>query len=247
MDRESHNHNPYPAGWPLMDQLKMPTGTWQERKTLILYVQPFYWFICTVLSSVHVGGRFNLRFTLVAEVISPNNCCWTVAVVYLPGNTLAYARSLRLDFASLLIIASVSGHTRYRSGFSPFREGLLCHSCALWTLLALFFVCLWHVDCVWFCWLVAACVVKLTPYVNPRTTSQNALFHKWVADLSQWVITRDPSYTKENVKLLLKQLFLGVEDVTIGKTVIKDQLRHTSNQGIPLHWRFQYGVSVLGR
>jgi hypothetical protein len=99
----------------------------------------------------------------------------------------------------------------------------------------------------------SACVVKLTPYVNPRTTSQNALFHKWVADLSQWVITRDPSYTKENVKLLLKQLFLGVEDVTIGKTVIKDQLRHTSNldKGEMHHfmnqvynWAFDLGLAL---
>ena len=160
MDRESHNHNPYPAGWPLMDQLKMPTGTWQERKTLILYVQPFYWFICTVLSSVHVGGRFNLRFTLVAEVISPNNCCWTVAVVYLPGNTLAYARSLRLVFASRFTIASVSGHARYRLVFSFFREGLLCHTCGGRTLLTFLVGC--FVDCNWFCWLVATCVVNLT-------------------------------------------------------------------------------------
>ena len=139
----------------------MPTCAWQERKTLILYVQPFYWLIFTILASVHDVGRFKIRSTLVSELISFNNCCRTVAVVYLPGNTLAYARSLRLVFASLLIIASVSGHTRYRSGLSPFREGLLCHTCALRTLLALFFVGL-NVDCVWFCWLVAACVVKLT-------------------------------------------------------------------------------------
>lgn len=72
------------------------------------------------------------------------------------------------------------------------------------------------------------CAITLKPYRNPRTTSQNAMFHAWCRELSAWVIKRDPTYTPENVKLLLKQKFLGTESIKVGKTVIENQLRHTS-------------------
>ncbi len=72
------------------------------------------------------------------------------------------------------------------------------------------------------------CAITLKPYRNPRTTSQNAMFHAWCRELSAWVIKRDPTYTPENVKLLLKQKFLGTESIQVGKTVIENQLRHTS-------------------
>lgn len=73
------------------------------------------------------------------------------------------------------------------------------------------------------------CAITLKPYSNPRTISQNAMFHSWCRYLSAAVNKRDASYTEENVKLLLKQLFLGTEEVKVGKTIIKDQLRQTSN------------------
>ena len=161
MDRESQNHNPYSAGWSLMDSWRcQPALDKKERHWFYTYNPFIDWSLrYSHQSTMSDGSKYDphwsqnlFRSTIVVER-SPL-CMYS-------GNTLAYARSLRLDFASLLIIASVSGHTRYRSGFSPFREGLLCHSCALRTLLALFFVGL-NVDCVWFCWLVAACVVKLT-------------------------------------------------------------------------------------
>ena len=75
----------------------------------------------------------------------------------------------------------------------------------------------------------APCSITLKPYRNPRTISQNAMFHAWCRELSKWVIDRDPTYTPENVKLLLKQKFLGTESIKVGKTVIENQLRHTSS------------------
>lgn len=70
--------------------------------------------------------------------------------------------------------------------------------------------------------------VKLSVYSDPRTLSQNNLFHKWCAELSKAFIKKTPSSTPENMKLLLKLKFLGVENVVVGKTVIKDQVKHSS-------------------
>jgi hypothetical protein len=97
------------------------------------------------------------------------------------------------------------------------------------------------------------CAVKLTPYKNPRTLSQNAMFHAWCRQLSKWVIDRDPSYTPDNVKLLLKQKFLGTENIKVGKTVIENQLRHTSSLDTGemhhfmtevYHWAFDLGCAL---
>ena len=97
------------------------------------------------------------------------------------------------------------------------------------------------------------CNIKLTPYRNPRSISQNSMFHAWCKYLSEQVIEKDASYTKENIKLLLKQLFLGTEEIQVGKTIIKDQLRHTSKLDIgEMHhflnevynWAFELGFSL---
>lgn len=97
------------------------------------------------------------------------------------------------------------------------------------------------------------CAIKLSPYKNPRSLSQNAMFHAWCRQLSKWVIDRDPSYTPENVKLLLKKKFLGTENIKVGKTVIENQLRHTSHLDTGemhhfmtevYHWAFDIGCHL---
>ena len=71
--------------------------------------------------------------------------------------------------------------------------------------------------------------IKLLPYTNPRSLNQNALFHKWCEQMSKHFIEKVPNATKENMKLMMKQRFLGVEDVKIGKTVIEGQVKRTSH------------------
>ena len=97
------------------------------------------------------------------------------------------------------------------------------------------------------------CAITLKPYKNPRTLSQNAMFHAWCRELSAWVIERDPTYTPDNVKLLLKQKFLGTENVKVGKTLIENQLRHTSKLDTGemhhfmdevYHWAFELGYAL---
>ena len=44
----------------------------------------------------------------------------------------------------------------------------------------------------------APLVVKLEPYKDPRSLSQNALFHVWCADLSKAFIKKVPTANKEN-------------------------------------------------
>lgn len=65
-------------------------------------------------------------------------------------------------------------------------------------------------------------------YRNPRTLSQNKLFHKWCTELSDRYIEKHPTYTQDAFKLYLKKLFLGLEDIKVGKEVITGQVRHTS-------------------
>jgi len=97
------------------------------------------------------------------------------------------------------------------------------------------------------------CAIFLKPYKNPRSISQNAMFHAWCRQLSAWVIERDTSYTPENVKLLLKQKFLGTENIKVGKTIIENQLRQTSKLDTGemhnfmneiYHWAFEIGCNL---
>ena len=70
--------------------------------------------------------------------------------------------------------------------------------------------------------------IKLEKYDDGRSLSQNALFHVWCADLSKAFIEKIPTATKENMKLMLKQRFLGTYDVKVGKTVIEGQVKSSS-------------------
>ena len=95
---------------------------------------------------------------------------------------------------------------------------------------------------------------KLTPYKNPRTTSQNALFHAWCGQMSDLFITKNPTCTRENMKLMLKHRFLGVETVKIGKEYEVDhQVRKTSELDVGemvhfmdevYHWAIEHKVPL---
>lgn len=74
----------------------------------------------------------------------------------------------------------------------------------------------------------APLVVKLEPYKDPRSLSQNALFHVWCAELSKAFIKKVPTATKENMKMMMKQRFLGTYDIQVGKTVIEGQVKSSS-------------------
>lgn len=68
-------------------------------------------------------------------------------------------------------------------------------------------------------------------YKNARSISQNALFHIWVREITDYFISRGGNVewtTEDNVKLYIKQQFLGFEDITFNKTVIPQQLKRTS-------------------
>lgn len=76
-------------------------------------------------------------------------------------------------------------------------------------------------------------VLKPEAYKNPRTLSQNALMHVWFRDMANALANRgvkveDDPITPDDVKLMLKDKFLGYADIIRGKLVIKDQLRSTS-------------------
>ena len=76
--------------------------------------------------------------------------------------------------------------------------------------------------------------VNVVEWRDKRSLSQNALFHVWVGELSEFLIKRGrKDASKEFCKDLLKHTFLGYEEkemtdaVTGDKTVISS-LKHTS-------------------
>ena len=70
-------------------------------------------------------------------------------------------------------------------------------------------------------------VVKLERYDDPRTNSQNNLFHKWCRQMSDAFIEKVPDATEENMKFMMKSMFLGTETITIGKETYPDQIKPT--------------------
>jgi len=100
----------------------------------------------------------------------------------------------------------------------------------------------------------APLAITLKPYTNPRTISQNALLHMWCRQLSAHYIKKVDTATPENMKLMMKQRFLGVEDIKIGKTIIQGQVKHSSglDKGAMVtfldsvyHWGRDNGVLLL--
>lgn len=70
--------------------------------------------------------------------------------------------------------------------------------------------------------------IKHGKYTNPRTTSQNALFHLWCNEASKQFTKRGKkNCTPENIKLLLKSHLLGHEDIQIGSKTLQNVLKST--------------------
>jgi hypothetical protein len=93
-------------------------------------------------------------------------------------------------------------------------------------------------------------VIQPKPYRNPRSYSQNALLHKWFDTMANH-FSKKVDTNAEEMKALMKYKFLGVEDVVVGKTVIKDQLKSTAKltKGEMMHfmdsvydWAADHGV-----
>ena len=93
---------------------------------------------------------------------------------------------------------------------------------------------------------------KLEPYSNMRSLSQNALFHMWCGEMSNHFGSKI-DITPEQVKMLMKNEFLGTEDVIINNTVIENQLRSTSSLSKGemhqfmeqvFHWGLDHGVQL---
>ena len=93
--------------------------------------------------------------------------------------------------------------------------------------------------------------IKLEPYQEPRTISQNKLFHKWCDEMSKHFTKRIDTATKENMKMMMKQRFLGTYNIKIGKTLINDQVKSSSKLKVGemysfmdsvYHWARENGV-----
>lgn len=77
--------------------------------------------------------------------------------------------------------------------------------------------------------------VSVKEYRETRSLNQNALFHKWVGELSRYLIAggrKDSDF--KFCKRLLKNTFLGCEDIErvnaiTGERVIVSELKHTSD------------------
>lgn len=72
-----------------------------------------------------------------------------------------------------------------------------------------------------------ALVIKPGKYSNPRSLSQNALVHTWFSVMAKH-FSKKVEVDSEQMKLLMKNKFLGTEDVVVGNTVIEGQLKRTS-------------------
>ena len=93
--------------------------------------------------------------------------------------------------------------------------------------------------------------IELKPYRNPRSISQNSLFHKWCKEISDKFIERVENASPENIKLYLKHMFLGTESLVLGNTVIKDQVKQSSKLDVGemlhfmdqiYHWSLDHGI-----
>lgn len=93
---------------------------------------------------------------------------------------------------------------------------------------------------------------KPVAYVSPRTFSQNALVHVWFSEMATH-FARKVDIDAEGMKMLMKNMFLGTEDITVGSTVIPGQVRSTSklDKGEMMHfldniyaWAVDHGVKL---
>ena len=93
---------------------------------------------------------------------------------------------------------------------------------------------------------------KLTPFSDRRSINQNSLFHLWCAEMSMHFSQKVP-VSAEDMKTILKNNFLGLEDVVIGNTIIPAQLKSTRKllkgemhqfMEQVFHWGIDHGVTL---
>jgi len=93
---------------------------------------------------------------------------------------------------------------------------------------------------------------KFETYSTVRSLSQNALFHMWCGQMAEYFSSKI-QITPEMVKKLMKNEFLGTENIHVGSTVIENQLKSTKslNKGEMhdfmervFHWGIDKGVQL---
>jgi hypothetical protein len=93
---------------------------------------------------------------------------------------------------------------------------------------------------------------KLEAYSTSRSLNQNALFHMWCGQMSKH-FSEKVHVSPEDMKKLMKNEFLGTEDVVVGSTTIPNQLRSTKSLSKGemhqfmeqvFHWGIDHGVTL---
>lgn len=74
--------------------------------------------------------------------------------------------------------------------------------------------------------------LEIKKYTNNRSMAQNDMVHMWFRDIAEYLASRgfkieDQPINGDDVKLMMKHLFLGYRDIVKGNLVIKDQLVET--------------------
>lgn len=64
-------------------------------------------------------------------------------------------------------------------------------------------------------------------YSPSRSLSQNALMHIWFSEMANHFSPKI-DVDEEGIKYLMKNMFLGTEDIKVGNTTIPNQVRSTS-------------------
>ena len=70
--------------------------------------------------------------------------------------------------------------------------------------------------------------VKLVEHKNPRTLSQNALFHLWMSEGEKHFKRQGADVDADRLKTLLKYKMLGTVDIQVGSQTVPGVLRGTS-------------------
>lgn len=70
--------------------------------------------------------------------------------------------------------------------------------------------------------------ITFQPYQNPRSLTQNALFHVWIRQMVNHFKPARPELTEEEMKDICKFRFLGTESKKAGKIILENQLKQTS-------------------
>lgn len=72
----------------------------------------------------------------------------------------------------------------------------------------------------------------------PRSIPQNDTFHMWCEEFAKGMTNKGRPTDPKTAKLWMKHKFLGYEDVPMGNSQIKEQLRHTSDLSMAEYYWF---------